>query len=87
MQFHLLTSMSSSNVKGKKITLLVFSSIFIVLGPLCLIFFNWSTALMQQITFALFNNTTSAQYIVMGLIGLFLILGVFLGVLGLKFKL
>ncbi len=78
--------MSTSNVKRKKVTLIVLSSIFIVFGSLILIFLNWSTELMMQVTFALFNNASVAQYIVMGLAGLFLILGVVLGVLGLKVK-
>ena len=86
MEFMLPFFMSTSNVKKKKVTLLVFSSIFVVLGSLCLIFFNWTTELMKHVTFAFFLNTTSAQYIIMGLAGLFLILGVVLGVLGLKVK-
>ena len=79
--------MSISNVRRKKVALLVFSSFLIVLGSLCLIFFDWTTELMKNVTFALFNNITSAKYVVMGLAGLFLILGVVLGVLGLRVKL
>jgi len=41
---------------------------------------------MKHVTFALFNNTTAAQYVVMGFAGLVLILGVVLGVIGLKVK-
>ena len=53
---------------------------------ICLIFLNWTTELMKHVTFALFNNTTAAQYVVMGFAGLVLILGVVLGVIGLKVK-
>ena len=41
---------------------------------------------MKHVTFALFVNTSIVKYVVMGLAGLFLILGVVLGVLGLRVK-
>ncbi len=84
MEFMLPFFMTSSDVKKKKVTLLVFSSIFIVLGALILSFLNWTTGLMMHVTFALFNNISIAQYIVIGFAGLLLLLGVVLGVLGLK---
>ena len=86
MEFMLSFFMSTSNAKKKKATLLVFSSIFIVLGALILIFLNWTTGLMMHVTFVLFNNTSIAQYIVIAFAGVFLLLGVVLGVIGLKVK-
>jgi len=78
--------MSTSNVKGKKVTLLIFGSIFIVLGTLILSFLNGTTILIMHVTFALFNNTPIAVYIAIALAGLLLPLGVVLGILGLKVK-
>lgn len=51
MEFMLPFCMTTSDVKKKKVTLIVFSSIFIVLGALILIFLNWTTGLMMHVTF------------------------------------
>jgi len=69
-------SMTTSKGKGKKITMLVFSSIFIILGALSLIFFEWTTNLVKQILFTLFVNISPALYVAIGVGSLFLIIGV-----------
>jgi len=68
--------MTTSKGKGKKITMLVFSSIFIILGALSLIFFEWTTNLVKQILFTLFVNISPALYVAIGVGSLFLIIGV-----------
>ncbi|MHA1202398.1 MAG: hypothetical protein ACTSQ4_07745 [Candidatus Heimdallarchaeaceae archaeon] len=79
--------MSTTNVKMRKIILIVFSCVFIILGFLFLISTILGLDTMQQTRIALCLNMTTRQYIVTGVQGLqFLIVGVVFGVLGLKVK-
>lgn len=76
--------MTTSKGKGKKITMLVFSSIFILLGALSLIFFEWTTNLVKQILFTLFLNISPAIYVYSGIVSVFFIIGVVLAIFGFR---
>ena len=79
-------SMATSKGKGKRITLLVFSSIFILLGALSLIFLDWTTYQMAKILFKLFVNTSAAPYVAISIGSVFLIIGVVLAIFGFRGK-